>query len=87
MFNLLNHITKKFSFAFECPLATVSTYWTLASILMFQGSMRRALSMLQMAFIFVRDKGFHECTPWPVQGYSQTASYFCFLEFLGMTLI
>ncbi|CAD7946715.1 unnamed protein product [Amoebophrya sp. A120] len=68
-YNLLNHITKKFSFAFECPLATVSTYWTLATILMFQGSMRRALSMLQMAFIFVRDKGFHECTPWPVQGW------------------
>merc|ERR1740129_906192 len=23
-----------------------------------------------MGFIFVRDRGFSECTPWPVQGYN-----------------
>ena len=38
---LLTHITKKFSFAFECPLATVSTYYSLATIMAFKGNMRR----------------------------------------------
>lgn len=66
--NLLTHITSKFYTAFECPLAAASTYWTLATILMFEGKRRRALNMLQMGFIFVRDRGFHECTPWPIQG-------------------
>jgi hypothetical protein len=65
--NLLHLITQKFSFAFECPLAVVSTYWTLANILVMEKNLRRALVMLQMGFIFVRDRGFHECTPWPVQ--------------------
>lgn len=66
---LLSIITKNFYMAFECPLATMSTYWTLTNILAHEGNMRRALSMLMMGFIFVRDKGFNECTPWPVQGW------------------
>lgn len=53
---LLQHITGKFSFAFECPMAAIATYYTMATILMFQGAQRRALSMLQMGFIFVRDR-------------------------------
>ena len=67
--SLLHRITKKFSFAFECPLATMSTYWTLAQMMAMEGNKRRALAYLHMGFIFVRDRGFHECTPWPVQGW------------------
>ena len=35
----------------------------------FRGRLRRSLALLHMGFIFVRDKGFNECTPWPVQGW------------------
>mmetsp|Transcript_28716 Transcript_28716/g.79042 ORF Transcript_28716/g.79042 Transcript_28716/m.79042 type:complete len:480 (-) Transcript_28716:3-1442(-) len=66
---LLSLVTRQFFFAFECPLAIASTYFSLAQSLAFQGRLRRALAMIHMGFIFVRDKGFNECTPWPVQGW------------------
>jgi hypothetical protein len=66
---LLQVITGHFSLAFECPLAAASTYFSLAQVMAFHKRMRRSLALLHMGFIFVRDKGFNECTPWPVQGW------------------
>ncbi|CAK8992169.1 unnamed protein product [Durusdinium trenchii] len=67
--HLLREVTRHFWFAFECPLAVASTYFSLAQSFAFQGRLRRALAFIHMGFIFVRDKGFNECTPWPVQGW------------------
>eukprot|EP00929_Paragymnodinium_shiwhaense_P064558 TRINITY_DN32346_c0_g2_i2.p1 TRINITY_DN32346_c0_g2~~TRINITY_DN32346_c0_g2_i2.p1 ORF type:complete len:502 (-),score=124.78 TRINITY_DN32346_c0_g2_i2:154-1659(-) len=69
VYQLLKLVTEKFWFAFECPLAVAATYFTLAQSFAFQGKLRRALALVHMGFIFVRDKGFNECTPWPVQGW------------------
>jgi len=66
---LLKVATSPFSLAFECPPAAASTYFSLAQILAFQGYLRRALAMVHMGFVFIRDKGFSECTPWPMQGW------------------
>lgn len=66
---LLTVATTPFSRAFECPLAAAATYFSMAQILAFQGRLRRALALIEMGFIFIRDKGFNECTPWPVQGW------------------
>lgn len=66
---LLQAATTPFSSAFECQPAAAATYFSLAQILAFQGFYRRALGMVQMGFIFIRDKGFSECTPWPLQGW------------------
>lgn len=66
---LLAVATTPFSRAFECPPAAAATYFALAQILAFQGRLRRALAMVQMGFVFIRDKGFNECTPWPLQGW------------------
>lgn len=66
---LLDAVTRRFWFAFECPLAVASTYFSLAQNFAFQGRLRRALAFIHMGFIFIRDKGFNECTPWPVQGW------------------
>jgi len=65
---LLQRATSNFSNAFECLPALMSTYFSLAHLLILQDRKRRALAMLQLGFIFVRDRGFSECTPWPVQG-------------------
>eukprot|EP00439_Symbiodinium_sp_Y106_P063710 s2112_g9.t3 len=67
--SMLEAVTRRFWFAFECPLAVAATYFSLAQSFAFQGRMRRALAFVHMGFIFVRDKGFSECTPWPVQGW------------------
>lgn len=66
---LLALATTPFSRAFECPPAAAATYFALAQILAFQGRLRRALALVQMGFVFIRDKGFSECTPWPLQGW------------------
>ncbi|KAF4738421.1 hypothetical protein FOZ62_021278 [Perkinsus olseni] len=66
---ILNTATTPFHLGFECPLATASLYWSLAQDMAAEGRMRRAQALLIMGFIFTRDKGFHECTPWPVQGW------------------
>ncbi|KAF4666558.1 hypothetical protein FOZ61_009599 [Perkinsus olseni] len=66
---ILNTATTPFHLGFECPLATASLYWSLAQDLAVEGRMRRAQALLIMGFIFTRDKGFNECTPWPVQGW------------------
>mmetsp|Transcript_171 Transcript_171/g.385 ORF Transcript_171/g.385 Transcript_171/m.385 type:complete len:471 (-) Transcript_171:174-1586(-) len=66
---LLTVATTPFHRAFECPPAVASTYFSLAQILGFQGRLRRAAAIIQMGFVFIRDKGFSECTPWPMQGW------------------
>lgn len=66
---LLTEVTETFSNTFACTPALIATYFSLAHLLALQGRVRRALAFLQMGFIFVRDRGFSECTPWPVQGY------------------
>jgi len=67
--DLLKVATSPFSAAFECPPAAAATYFSLAQIAAFQGFLRRALALVQMGFVFIRDKGFSECTPWPLQGW------------------
>merc|ERR550532_1834456 len=67
--DLLKAATSPFSLAFECPPAAAATYFALAQILAFQGHLRRALAAIEMGFVFIRDKGFSECTPWPLQGW------------------
>ena len=68
--NLLQAVTgKHFHWGFECPLAAASTLFTLAQYMASEGRMRRAQALTIMAFVFVRDKGFHDCTPWPIQGW------------------
>ena len=47
----------------------VSTYFTLARFLVLQGRLRRALAFLHLGFIFVRDRGFSECSTWPAAGW------------------
>lgn len=37
-----------------------------------------------MGFIFVRDRGFHECTPWPVQGWDMMMVSAFFYGFCAM---
>ena len=59
----------RFSDAFSCTGAVVSTYFTLARLLVMQGRLRRALSFLHLGFIFVRDRGFSECSTWPAAGW------------------
>ncbi|CAE8643482.1 unnamed protein product [Polarella glacialis] len=66
---LLEKATSRFSDAFSCKPALISTYFSLARSLMLQGRLRRALAFIQMGFIFVRDKGFSECSSWPAQGW------------------
>ncbi|CAE8741807.1 unnamed protein product, partial [Polarella glacialis] len=66
---LLERATLRFSDAFSCTPALISTYFSLARSLMLQGRLRRALSFIQMGFIFVRDRGFSECSSWPAQGW------------------
>ena len=68
---LLEYITGRghFHYGFECPLATASTFFTLAQYMASEGRMRRAQALTMMGFVFVRDKGFHDCTPWPIQGW------------------
>ncbi|KAF4749412.1 hypothetical protein FOZ63_023868 [Perkinsus olseni] len=71
---ILNTATTPFHLGFECPLATASLYWSLAQDMAAEGRMRRAQALLLMGFIFTRDKGFNECTPWPVQGWDMLLS-------------
>ena len=70
---LLHHVTLRFHVAFECPLATASIYFTLAQLIASNSpegrGLRRSLSLIQMGFIFTRDKGFYECSPWPIHGW------------------
>ncbi|CAE7368030.1 unnamed protein product [Symbiodinium sp. CCMP2456] len=66
---LLSQATSKFSDAFSCTAAVVSTYFTLARFLVLQGRLRRALAFLHLGFIFVRDRGFSECSTWPAAGW------------------
>lgn len=66
---LLRVATSTFSEAFACLPALIATYFSLARLLALEGRLRRALAFLQLGFVFVRDKGFSECTPWPVQGW------------------
>lgn len=66
---LLGKATETFSDTFGCLPALISSYFTMARLMAFQGRLRRALAFLQMGFVFVRDKGFSECTSWPVQGW------------------
>ncbi|CAE7879525.1 unnamed protein product, partial [Symbiodinium necroappetens] len=66
---LLSQATTKFSDAFSCTAAVVSTYFTLARFLVLQGRLRRALAFLHLGFIFVRDRGFSECSTWPAAGW------------------
>eukprot|EP00927_Polykrikos_kofoidii_P023644 TRINITY_DN21710_c0_g1_i1.p1 TRINITY_DN21710_c0_g1~~TRINITY_DN21710_c0_g1_i1.p1 ORF type:complete len:545 (-),score=81.26 TRINITY_DN21710_c0_g1_i1:137-1654(-) len=67
--DLLRTMTGRFSEAFACTPAIVATFSSLARLLAMQGRIRRSLAMLHLGFIFVRDRGFTECTPWPVQGW------------------
>jgi galactosyl transferase GMA12/MNN10 family len=66
---LLKMITSQFHIGFECPLASGSTIQTLAQQLSIEKRFRRAQALIFLAYIYVRDKGFHDCTPWPIQGW------------------
>lgn len=66
---LLARLTTRFSDTFECTPALLATHFSMARLLALQGRSRRALAMLHLGFIFVRDRGYSECTPWPVQGW------------------
>ncbi|CAK9077307.1 unnamed protein product [Durusdinium trenchii] len=55
--------------AFACPGAIVSSFFALARLLALQRRWRRSLAMLHLGFIFVRDRGFSECSTWPAQGW------------------
>lgn len=67
--SLLNLATTPFSQTFSCLPALIAAYFSLARLLALSERHRRALAFLQLGFIFVRDRGFSECTPWPVQGW------------------
>eukprot|EP00397_Hematodinium_sp_SG-2012_P046992 GEMP01053281.1.p1 GENE.GEMP01053281.1~~GEMP01053281.1.p1 ORF type:complete len:307 (+),score=52.63 GEMP01053281.1:77-997(+) len=69
LLQILHTMSTPFSLGFECPMALASTYFTIGHLYAVQRLFRRALAFMQMGFIFVRDKGFNECTPWPVQGW------------------
>ncbi|CAJ1409751.1 unnamed protein product [Effrenium voratum] len=69
VWGLVAEATANFSQAFACPGAVVSGYFTLARLLAQQGRKRRALAMLHLGFIFVRDRGFSECSTWPAAGW------------------
>ena len=70
MYELLLSITENsFYTGFECPLAACSSFFSLAEKLANMGRFRRAQALLIMGFIFVRDKGFYDCSPWPVHGW------------------
>eukprot|EP00435_Cladocopium_sp_Y103_P045599 s1919_g13.t1 len=66
---LLREATTPFWEAFACPAAVVSTFFSLARVLVMERRLRRALAMIHLGFIFVRDKGFSECSTWPAQGW------------------
>ncbi|CAK9105297.1 unnamed protein product [Durusdinium trenchii] len=66
---LLLEATTPFSGAFACPGAIVSSFFALARLLALQRRWRRSLAMLHLGFIFVRDRGFSECSTWPAQGW------------------
>ena len=67
---LLGSITSPdFFTGFECPLATTSAFYSLAVEMASAGRLRRAQALLLMGFVFVRDKGFYDCSPWPVHGW------------------
>jgi len=69
VFQVLQAVSQPFARGFECPMAMSSIYFTMGHLFAIKRAFRRALAFMQMGFIFVRDKGFNECTPWPVQGW------------------
>ena len=70
MHQLLHRITgTEFHFGFECPQAMIATFFSIAEKLANAGRLRRAQAAIFMGFIFARDKGFYDCSPWPVRGW------------------
>jgi hypothetical protein len=70
MHQLLNRITgEKFYVGFECPQAALASFFSLAEKLANSRRLRRAQAAIFMGFVFARDKGFYDCSPWPVHGW------------------
>ena len=70
VYHLLKSVTwEGFHVAFECPQAALSSFYSLAAGLAYAGRLRRAQAVLFLGFIFARDKGFYDCSPWPIRGW------------------
>lgn len=62
-------VTYGFHVGFECPLAVTSALYSLALHMAKENKFQIAQALLFMGFVFVRDKGFYDCAPWPVMGW------------------
>lgn len=66
--NLVTH-DHGFHVGFECPLATASALYSLATHMAHEERFHLAQALIFMGFVYVRDKGFYDCAPWPVMGW------------------